>query len=426
MDKNNLTFIPLLVTYVIVVLLLAPALIETGDEGRYLRYAGNLVQGYYTDATNPDLGNGPGYPLVLLPFVALKINLLIPRLLNAFFAFVGIIYLYKTLRFYTKKKYAIIFSYLIGLYPPLFRWMYTLYSEPLAFMLICGLIFHVCKLYRYERIDWKQIVFASFYLGYLVLTKVIFLQVIMLSLIILSVLVLFKRDGRVIRLTFITLGGFILISPYLIHAYFLTGKFFYLGTGGGEILYHRSTPYENEWGNWFSADNVLSRGASKNGQSEFYQDLSLLSANHREFYQQLEPLSYIEKDSAFKAKAMENMKEHPKKYFINTVSNIGRLLFHYPFSYRTQNLAAYGYMIPNMFILVLWMLSLYPAFLARKRVPFEVKALLLFTLIYAGGLVLLGGRARHFIVTVPTLVLFMAYVYTNILKISLAKTVEEK
>lgn len=425
MVKNNLTFIPLLGTYLIVVLVLAPSLVELselGDERRYLRYAGNLAQGFFTEAQNPELRNGPGYPLVLMPFVALKISLLVPRLLNAFFVFAGVIYLYKTLSFYTKKKYALIFSYLVGLYPPLIRWMYALYSEPLAFMLICGLLFHFCKLYQDEKIYRKQVVFASLYLGFLVLTKIIFLQVMMLSLILLLGLLVFKRNSLIVKSTFIIFGGFVFVSPYLVHAYSLTGKLFYVGTGGGATLYHRSTPYENEWGNWFAAERVL----GTDNQSKFYRDLSKLSANHREFYLQLEPLSHMERDSVFKAKAIENMMKHPKKYLKNTVSNIGRLLFHYPFSYRDQNLTAYGYLVPNMFIIVLWILSLYPAFLVRKEIPFEIRASLVFILIYAGGIVLLGGRGRNFIPMVPILVLFSVYVYTNILNISIVKLAKGK
>lgn len=421
--KSLLPFLPLLGLYI--VLLLAFSSNElTGDEGRHIRYATNLTQGHFTNANNPDLSNGPGYPLVLAPFVALNANLIIPKLLNALFILIGVIYLHKSLVLYTKRKHVIIIAYLIGLYPPLIRFMPFLYSEPLAFMLICAIIFHVCKLYQEEKTNWKHLLLTSFYLGFLVLVKILFFQVMVLSLLILAGFFLINKNRQIVNMSFIILGGFILISPYLIHAYTLTGKLFYLGTGGGEILYHRSTPYNNEWGNWFSTENVLGLKTPQDDKRKIYNDLSSLSKNHRDFYLKLESMSHIERDSSMKAKAFENMKEYPGKYMINTVSNIGRLFFHYPFSYREQNLAAYGYMITNMFILVLWVLSLYPACLARKNVPFEIKALMVFTLIYACGIVLLGGRGRHFIVMVPTLVFFLVFVYTNILKINFVKPTE--
>jgi len=400
--KGILPFLPLLILYVILVGLFSNNELM-GDESRHIAYAQNLTHGFYTNSDNPDLRNGPGYPLVIAPFLAINSGFLIIKLLNALFVCIGVVYFKKTIEFFTKEKYAIAFAYLIGLYPPLLRYMPLIYSEPLSFMIICALLFHVFKLYQSKKVDRTQILIISFYLGFLVLVKIIFFQVI----------------GLII-------GSFLLIIPYLIYAYSLTGKPFYLGTGGGEILYHRSTPYENEWGNWFSMENALNGGNPNYKPDNVYRDLSSLSKNHHEVYLKLQLMTHVERDSAFKSIAIQNMKSHPDKYLKNTVSNIGRLLFHYPFSYREQNLNAYGYMIPNMFIVVLWLLCLYPAFLARKKVPFELKASIMFILIYACGIVLADGRGRNFIIIAPALVLFCAYIYTNILKINLVKTEEVK
>jgi hypothetical protein len=117
MDKNSLIFLPLPGIYLIVIVLFAPSL--EGDEFRHIRYAENLTHGFFTDSYNPDLRNGPDYPLVLLPFVALNVNILIARYLNVIFVFIGVLYFYKTIQHYTKQKYAIIFAFIIGLYPPL-------------------------------------------------------------------------------------------------------------------------------------------------------------------------------------------------------------------------------------------------------------------------------------------------------------------
>lgn len=419
MDKNILIFLPLLSIYLIVIVLFAPAL--EGDEGRHISYAENIGQGFYTDSNNPELENGPGYPLVLLPFVALNVNILFPRIMNAFFVFIGILYLYKTLHLYTKQKYAIIFAFIVGLYPPLFRWMVLLYSESFAFMLMIGFVFHFCYLYKSKEHKWKNCLLASFYLGFLVITKFIFFHAMIISAILLVILFLTKNKENTRWSTLVLIGATIFILPYVAYAYTLTGKLFYLGTGGGEILYHRSTPFESELGNWFSFDDILVQGIEKNQSNKTYQDLSELSANHRDYYLQLEPLSHMERDSAFQAKAIANMKEYPRKYLMNTISNTGRFLFNYPNSYRSQNLKAYGFIIPNMFILVLFILIIYPAFIARKRIPFEVKAQLIFALIYGCGIILLAGKGRYFILMVPSLVLFALFVYTKVLKISLVK-----
>ncbi len=417
-------FLPLLVLYVVLIISFSPdALI--GDENRYVGYANNLANGFYTNPDNPDLSNGPSYPLVLLPFVALNIDFLAPKLLNGVFVFMGVFFFYRTLLLYTKQKYALFAAIILGLYPPLLRWMPRLYSESLAFMCMCGFIFYCCLLYNEKRKNWKSYVPASLFLAFLVLTKVVFFHVMVVSAVLLVVLYLIKSKLYPRKALLVLIGATIFISPYIIYAYSVTGKLFYLGTRGGEILYHRSTPFENEWGNWFSGDNILGRNTENNEAIKVYQSFDSLSANHRDLYLELEPLSNIERDSAFKAKAFANMKAYPLKYLKNTVANAGRLLFNYPISYRSQDLNSYGYIIPNMFIVVLFLLIIYPAFLARKRIPFEIKAQLMFAFIYAGGMILLGGKGRYFIVIVPSLVLFFVYVCTTILKINLAEPIEE-
>lgn len=51
--------------------------------------------------------------------------------------------------------------------------------------------------------------------------------------------------------------------------------------------------------------------------------------------------------------------------------------------------------------------------------------LLPFLLMYACGIILLGGRGRHFVIMVPSMVLFSVYIYTNCLKITFVKPKEE-
>lgn len=421
--SSILRLLPLLLLYIVIVVVFSKNEL-VGDESRHMVYATNLTHGYYADEINPALVNGPGYPMVIAPFIAMNSSYLVLKVLNALFVFIGVVYFMKTIAFFTKERYAMGFAYLIGLYPPLLRYMPLIYSEPFSFMIICALFFHIFKLYRSKNFEWKQISIASFYLGLLILTKIIFLQVIALSLLIIGALFLFNRKKQNIKMALVLVGGFLLIIPYTLYAYSLTGKPLYLGTGGGEILYHRSTPYENEWGNWFSMDDAINGENLDYKPNNVYHDLNRLSKNHHDVFSKISSLSHIEQDSALKSIAIENMKAHPKKYMKNTVSNVGRLLFHYPFSYREQNMNAYGYMIPNMFILVLWILSLYPAFIARKHIPFELLAATIFTLIYACGIIVADGRGRNFVIMVPALILFSAYIYTNVLKITLVKNKE--
>jgi hypothetical protein len=416
--KNILPFLPLLAVYVVLILVFSADALR-GDESRYLSYVENLLRGFYTDRANPDLSNGPGYPLVLLPFIFLDLPLIIPKLFNAIFLVLGLYYFYRTLQFYINDKYSLLIALLLGIYPPLLRWMIFLYTESIVFMLMTALIYHFCYMFKREQHWWKSMFWASLLLGFLILTKIIFFQVTVLCALLALVGFTLKRSRNYKQVLFVFGGAMVFISPYLFYAFSVTGKPFYLGTRGGEILYHRSSPYDDEWGNWFSENYVLNPEQINEQDDSPYGDISQLSANHRDFYLSIQSLSNMEKDSAFKARAIENMKAYPQKYIKNTVANVGRFLFNYPISYRTQNLNAYGYLIPNMFIVVLFTLSIFLAILFRLRISFEVKSQVLFGLVYCGAMILLGGKSRYFIIAVPSLILFCAYIYANNLTVSL-------
>ncbi|MCW5515660.1 hypothetical protein [Muriicola sp. Z0-33] len=414
--KPILLFLPLLVIYTIIVLVFASDEI-IGDEARYLQYAKNLVQGFYTDSANPDLSNGPGYPIILIPFVAFNIPFILAKILNGVFVFIAVNYLYGALKIYISDKSALLLSYAMGFYPPLLKWMILLYTESLSFMLICGIIYHLCIILNKGHKPNKHYLMASFYLGFLVVTKAVFFHVIIIATLLLLVNYLIQINRKTKAAIIVSFGAMILIAPYILYTYNITGKAFYLGTRGGEILYHRSTPFEKEQGDWFSPDLILGTPHAIENSTYSKEDLSKLADNHRAFYLKLQAYDNIKKDSIFKAKAIMNMKEYPFKYIRNTISNTGRLLFNYPLSYRYHNLTSYGYIIPNMFIVVFFIVLLYPAYLIRKVIPYELKAILCFVLIYCFGMILLGGKARYFILAVPGILLFLSFVYSRTIKV---------
>ena len=68
------------------------------DEGRYLDGARNLSHGFFVPDDNPNFLNGPGYPLVLLPVVALDASLLWARILNGLFVALAGVLVFRTVR----------------------------------------------------------------------------------------------------------------------------------------------------------------------------------------------------------------------------------------------------------------------------------------------------------------------------------------
>ncbi|MBT2160267.1 ArnT family glycosyltransferase [Zobellia barbeyronii] len=414
MNKRLWFLAPLLVIYVLLILLLENP--PKGDELRYINYASNIINGSYTDVNDPDLSNGPAYPLLLAPFVAFHIDFIAAKFLNGIFVLAGVIFFYRTLCYYTKTKYAMLIAVALGLYPPMLWWMTRLYSDAFAFMLINGVVFYFCSAFQTKKKNWKTCVLASLSLGILVLTKVIFLQVVLVSFLVLGIYLLVRKRYRYRFPLYILLGAFLVITPYIIYTYSVTHKFLYLSTRGGEILYHRTTPFEGEYGNWISETEILEPEQTTTSTIIAY-DFAKLKANHRDFYLQLEPLSNMERDSAFKARAIDNIKNYPLKFLQNTVTNIGRLLFNYPNSYKAQSLNALGYVVVNGFLFILVLLSAYPMMTAWKGVPVEIRMTLFFAFAYCGGMVLLHGKPRYFIMIVPSLLLGITYVSSNVLKI---------
>jgi hypothetical protein len=163
-----------------------------------------------------------------------------------------------------------------------------------------------------------------------------------------------------------------------------------------------SSPYAGELGSWFSDDDV--------------QALPEL-APHREFFAGMADLSEVERDEILKKQALENIIRYPSRFLRNWIANVGRLLFSYPYSYTPQKISTYFYLLPNMFLVVFLVLSVYPAGLRARTIPYEIYGLLLFALIATGGTSLLCAYDRQFRPQVPIFLLWMAFVYLRILRI---------
>ena len=58
---------------------------------------------------------------------------------------------------------------------------------------------------------------------------------------------------------------------------------------------------------------------------------------------ELESVTDVQRDDAYKTQAMFNITHHPAKYLRNWAANVGRLLFSYPFSLGPQSLTTYFY-----------------------------------------------------------------------------------
>ena len=206
----------------------------------------------------------------------------------------------------------------------------------------------------------------------------------------------------------ILLGSLAICLPYLFYTYTLTGKPFLWGTGGGEILYWRSTPYADEYGNWINSDIVLGN------EEHDYIYSAALKKNHGDFIRSIQGYTYVQKDSLLKKRALENMRKYPIKYLENTVDSALRLFFNYPYSYTPQKTSSYVYILPNMFMVVFLISSLFLAIRYPYAIPFEIRFLGLIALLFVGGLTLLDGKIRHLVPIIPVLVFFIVFVHKQL------------
>ena len=401
-QKISLQLLPFLFLYGLISTVFAPSGFA-GDESRYIALATNISEGYYSPPyPNIKLWCGPGYPLLIAPFLAFGFPYLLIRLLNAILLYLSLIITNKSIRYYTKESQALAYTILLGIYYPIYHTLPLMHTEALAWFLISLGCLFILKLFKEERMQGKYLILSSLAFAFLVYTKVIFAYVVVLMILV-GLLMFLKTDlkktaVKTLRVFSLTL---LLCLPYTLYTYQLTGKFFYWASSGGMSLYTMSTPYPNEYGDWRNSDKLSAE------------------TNHKAFMESIRELPPIERDEAFKKAAIQNIKTHPRKYIMNWFANIGRLLFHYPFSYKLQSLDIYFILLPNMFVFVLLAFSLPIGLRYYSRIPSELFLLLIIFMIYLFGSSLLSAYRRMFIITMPFWIIYISFFFSKIIRVNI-------
>ncbi|WP_119068105.1 ArnT family glycosyltransferase [Aggregatilinea lenta] len=410
--KSTVSLLPLLLVYFVVVLVAAPDSLASDDEDRYAQYAENLTHGFYSPEGRVDLWFGPGYPLVLVPFAAFDLPWMAARLLNGLMLFAAVLVFYATLRLYAPERYALVGATLFGLYPPFVLLTYRLYSEMLALLLVTGMVYHFCRVFRPSRAGaGLHLVLAGLCLAVLALTKVFFGFAILAGLVVFGALYAATRHPAYRPVLLMSGVALAVCVPYLVYTFQLTHQLYYWGNSGGLSLYWMSSPYEGDLGDWHSKADFNSPDYTDGGEA--------LAINHGAFFSDVTLMSDMDRDMAFRNQAVENIKAHPAKFVQNWIANVGRLVFNYPYSYTPQKISTYLYILPNMLLIAAAVLSLYPTWAARRRFPPEIALLLGFGLLTFGGSSVLSAYNRQFLPVVPVLGLWIGYVWSNLARIEL-------
>ncbi len=398
-------FTPFLLLYLLICVLFAPPNFVL-DEERYIKYGQELLRGFYSPpAPNISLWSGRGYSaLIVVPVLLLKLPLMAIRIINGFLMYFSLILVYKSIRTYSSIKSATLFTVILGLYFPVFEKLPNTETECFTWFLISLICYLFIKNFNQKNISWKWIWFCGFIIAYLAMTKIIFGYVILgtlLASVVLLLLPKFRLAAK--KSTYIFAVAMLFCLPYLAYTYSLTKKVFYWTDSGSWSLYAMSAPYENDWGDW--------KDYSQMKENPHYKALA----------DSVLKLTSIEREEVYKKKAVENIKKYPKKYFINWIANVGRLLFSYPFTNMNEDVKTYYTIIPNMFVAVFMVITLGLSVFNYKKMPEALVILLLFILIYLAGSSLVSGFRRMFYITMPFWTIFFAYVLTNIVSIKIKR-----
>jgi 4-amino-4-deoxy-L-arabinose transferase-like glycosyltransferase len=376
-----------------------------GDEIRYRDFAWRLLHGYYSPpAPNINLWNGPGYPIVLSSFMALKQHALFMTLANAFFMYFGVVFLYQSIKLLSNRKMALMFSLPLAIYPNALAMLPILYTEAFTGFLVSSLVYTLV-LYHTKGSN-KYLAASGLILGYLTLTKVIFGYVLILCLFTYIGLLLFKRNRAYHRASVkILLIAFAVTLPYLVYTYHVTGKIFYWGNSGGMSLYWMSTPYSNEYGDWKLPE------LNNNQYPELFKSpegAAMLKKNHLKEITEILKHNNVEQDVLFKQAAIRNIEAHPLKFTTNYYYNCSRMLFNFPYSYSYQDAAIVGNIIRGSLLLWVSLICLVITCINWQKVVYPVKFALLITGVYLILSGALSAYPRQLDVMVPVLLFWAA------------------
>lgn len=372
-----------------------------GDEPRYIQYANNLLHGYFSSKSEVDLWSGPGYPLFLAPFIKIEFNVIGLRLINGFLQYLSIIFLFKTLQKWVGLKMAFWFSLFWACYYIAYKEMLYVYTEPLTSLFITLIIYKIS--HATKKIDY---IITGILIGYLALIKIIFGYVILLCFCFFLLLYFFNKNKDYLKFSIVFGCAIVTTLPYLLYTYNLTSRIYYWGNSGGMSLYWMSTPVESEYGDWNDAKFM----AYCNYDTTMPCNASYFAKWHQADYDSIYKLNGVERDDAFKRKAINNIKNYPLKYVKNITANFGRLFFGIPNSYNYIRPQHLWRIIPNALIFCVFLMSMFLSLRSLKRQPKVFYFLLFLLFTYLGLTLLVSAQQRQLYVILPIVLLWFAWI----------------
>lgn len=430
---DALRLLPLLGFFAILALVQAKGDNE-GDGWRYLMNARHMLEGYFAAPDTLMFWNGPGYPILLIPFVALGIPLALARVLNAALLYLAVVHFHGSLRLAGIGKRGLAYAYAMGillfLHGPL---MGMIMTESLSAFLACGAAWHLGAASKGYGGKGLHASLAGLHLGYLALTKIFFGYVVEFFLLIAAGLWLWSRarpvpgtraqaeaqgsgresapeQGRApeaaASATWACAVGLIVCVPWLAHTWSKTGKINFWGNSGGFQMYYLSWPEKEYFGDWINFEALLEN-------PDFFRP-------HVEFVRETLKLDYVSQDGVLKKQAVRHCREHPGKCVTNWRANVNRMVFGYPVTHYPGSeveLATGNRSFVYAFPFMLCLLLAVPGWLGRRAIPAWIHYGLAFAVVSMGGMSLVSAIPRQVFPVLPLLGLWCVAVAELALKI---------
>ena len=417
----------------VLIIALTGANIPLSDGIRYWQTAGYFLNGFSdVDLINSSLlTNGPLYPFFLSLLRIFGFGVKTSIYFNAIFIYLSGVLFFKLLR----KNLSFLVS-LISIYswffidPFLFYWGAKLYSEPLAILLVISFIYQL-DIYFSNKTK-QSLILASILFSLLILTRVLFGYVCIVLILIFSVIYLIKRKQWVKNIFKIFLISFLIISPYLVFTYSITGKYIYFSNGGGKLLYWISSPHENDLGEWhvFDLDNLkdhLGKRYNKfSGLDSSYLArvnqviIDQIKADHKFVIEKLNFSNFnaVEEDDYLKNEAIKNISSYPLNFAKNWILNCGRLLIGYPhaiyFKPPYSPLLSLLNIFKSTLVLFIFILSTYLFLRYSIKDPPKLMTLIyLIIVFYFTGQSLLAVQSQRFLLPIYPLIVYFSSTFIS-------------
>lgn len=369
-----------------------------GDELRYFEQAVRMVDGTYI-YPGAVISNPPLFPAMLAALMAFGVEARYLNILNIVAVLMATWLMHSLLLRYCAPRWALLITCLFVVYPPMLMLGSQLMTEPVAALLILGACRLLVDIDDLQRPGVWRLVGLSLALAGLALLKPLFgyaIVVLCLGAAVASGMPHTRYRGYQRWLAASGLLAILLCSPYLAYVHSLTGGFFSWGTNSGEHLYWMSIGGEDVWGSWVAADKVdeIDFLVEHGYASEVTRAESLRGPDAQAYYLEL---------------SLERIRENPWTLIGNLIANAGRVLFNYPFSFRSQSLFTFAYLVPNLVMYGALLISFLPACLYRRRQIPGLFSVMTLCVVYLCGNFLVASIGRHGVVLVGPVLLWVAY-----------------